>query len=100
MQSRSVISVAVWLYDDLDILVERYEKTQKALNGKLPEFTAQHLGYIGLANAEQLRGLNLFQAAIFHDRVDFEHKLGLDQVLFGIRHADIFEHISASVTCC
>jgi hypothetical protein len=73
MQGRSVISVSVRLYDNLHILLERHEKAQEAFNGKLAELTAQHFGYIWLANAEQIGGLDLFQAAIFQDRVDFEH---------------------------
>ena len=68
MQGRSVASVLVRLDYDLHILIERHEETQEALNGKLPELTAQHLRYIGLADAEQIGGLNLFQAAILHDR--------------------------------
>jgi hypothetical protein len=62
MQGRGVICVAVRLNDDLHILIERHEKTQKPLNGELPEVPAQHLGYIGLADAEQIRGLHLFRA--------------------------------------
>jgi len=68
----------VRFYDDLHILVERHEEAQKALNGKLPELPAQHLRYIGLADSEQVGCLDLFQAAIFHDRVDLECKLRLD----------------------
>ena len=86
------------LYYDLHILIERHEKTQKALNGKLPEFTAQHLRHIGLTDAEQICGLNLLQTPIFQDRVDLEYKLRLDQVLFRIGNADVFEHVAASVS--
>jgi hypothetical protein len=95
MQSWSVVSAPMRLDDDLDILIERHQKAQKALNGKLPEFASQHLGNVGLFDAEKVGSLNLLQAAIFHDRVDFENELRLDQVLFGIRHADVFEHIPA-----
>jgi len=96
MQDPSVLSASVRLYDNLHILIERHQKAQQSFNRKLPELTAQHLGYIGLANAERVGGLDLFQAAVFHDRVDFEHKLRLDQMFFGIRYTDIFEHIPAS----
>ena len=97
MQSRSVVPVPVRLHDDLNILIERYEKTQKALHRKLPEFAPQHLGDVGLFDPEKIGSLNLFQPAIFHDRVDFENELRLHQVLFGIRQANILEHIPASV---
>jgi hypothetical protein len=46
-------------------------------------------------NTEKNGSLNLFQAAILHDRVDFENELRLGQVLFGIRQANVFEHIPA-----
>ena len=41
-------------YHDFNILIERHEKAQKALDGKLPELAAQHLGNIGLAYAEEI----------------------------------------------
>jgi|HubBroStandDraft_6_1064221.scaffolds.fasta_scaffold716468_2 hypothetical protein len=44
MQRGSVFSVTMRLYNDLDILIERHEEAQKALNGELTELTAQHLG--------------------------------------------------------
>src|SRR5271157_154658 len=77
LQGWGVVSVTVRLHHNLHILIERHQEAQKALNGKLPELTAQHLRYIGLADSEQLGGLDLSQAAIFHDPVDFEHKLRL-----------------------
>ena len=40
VQGRSVVSVMVWFYDNLYILIERHEETQKALNRELPELTA------------------------------------------------------------
>ena len=38
----------------------------------------------------------LFQAALLHERVDFEDKLRFYEVLFRIRHTEILEHILAS----
>src|SRR5712692_7045602 len=73
MQRRSVISVAMGLHDDLHVLIQRHEKTQKALHGELPELSAQHLGYVGLADTQQISDLDLFQTPLFHDRVDLEH---------------------------
>ncbi len=52
MQGWGVVPVSVWRYDDLNILIERHQKAQEAFNGELPELTAQHLGYIGLAGAK------------------------------------------------
>jgi hypothetical protein len=64
--------LVVGLYDDLHVLVEGDQEAQKALDGKLAEVAAQHLGDIGLADAEQGGGLDLFEAALLDDRVDFE----------------------------
>jgi hypothetical protein len=95
LQGGSVFPVVMRLYHDLDILIERHQEAQKALNGKLPEFSPQHFGNVGLANAKQLCGLNLFETALFQDRIDLEYKLRLNEVLLRIRHADVLEHIAA-----
>jgi hypothetical protein len=65
LQGRSVFPVTVRLYHDLHILIEGHQEAQKALNGKLPELTAQHLRDIGLADSEQLSGLDLFRPRSF-----------------------------------
>jgi hypothetical protein len=96
LQGRGVVSAAVRLYDNLHILVERHQEAQQSFHGKLAELAAQQLRYIGLADSEQRGGLDLFQAASFHDGVDLEYKLRLDQMLFRIRHTEILEHIAAS----
>jgi hypothetical protein len=96
MQDRGAASATVRPYDDFHILIQGHEETKKTLDGKLTEFAAQHLRYIGLANAKQLGGVHLFHAARFHDRIDLEHQLRLYQVLFGIRHANVLEYIAAS----
>jgi hypothetical protein len=38
----------------------------------------------------------MFQAALFHDGADLEDQLCLDQMLTGILHAEILEHVPAS----
>jgi hypothetical protein len=91
-----VFSPVVGLYDDVYVVIEGDEEVQKALDGELAEVAAQQLGDIGLADAEQGGGLDLFEAALFHDRVDLEDQLRLDQVLFGVGQAEIFEHVAAS----
>jgi hypothetical protein len=96
MQCWGVVSVTVGPYDNLHILIERHEKTQKPFDRELPKLPAQHLGYVGLADAKKIGRLDLFQATIFHDGVDLEHQLRLDEMLLGIWNADIFEHISAA----
>lgn len=55
MRRRSDVPVTMRSYDDFNILVERHEEAQKALDRKLPEVAAQHLGDIGLFDAEQTR---------------------------------------------
>jgi len=42
-----------------------------------------------------MSGFDLFQPALFHDRVDLEYQLSLDEMLIRIGHADIFEYIAA-----
>ena len=85
--------VAVRLHNNLDILTEGNKETQQPFDGELPKFTAQHLGHIGLADAEQARGFDLFQAALFHNRVDLQHQLRFDEMLLGIGKAKVFEDI-------
>ncbi len=51
MQRWSVPGVTMRLYDDFNILIESDQEVQKALYGKLPKLTAQHLGDIGLFDA-------------------------------------------------
>src|SRR5580704_958105 len=96
MQRRSVVTATVRLYDDLHVLIQRHEKTQKTLHGKLTELASEHLGYIGLANAKQVSGFHLFQAALFHDGVNLEHQLSFDKMLICISHPDVLEHIPAA----
>jgi hypothetical protein len=52
VQGRRVACVTVRLYDNLDILIERHREAEKTFDGKLTELAAQHLRYIGLANAK------------------------------------------------
>jgi len=65
LQGGGVFSVVVGLYDDVHVLIEGDEEAQKALHGKLAEIAAQHLGDIGLSDAEKGGSLNLFQAVFF-----------------------------------
>jgi hypothetical protein len=60
MQGWRILRIAMRLYQDLNILIERHEKTQKALDGKLPKLAAQHLGDIRLADSEEVGRLDLF----------------------------------------
>jgi len=52
-------SVLMRSYDDLYILVERNQETQKAFHGELTELAAQHLRDIRLPDAEQRGGLGV-----------------------------------------
>ena len=84
------------LYDDLDILIEGYEEAQQALDGKLAEVSAEHLGNIRLGDSEQRGGFSLLQMVLFEDGIDFEDKLRLDEMLFGVRKSEIFEDVTAT----
>src|ERR1051326_7865233 len=96
MQGRSVFCVPMRLNDDFDILIQRDQEPKQALDRELPEVAAQHFGDVGLRDAEHFTSLNLFQAPLLHDAVDLEHELRLDQVLLGVGHADVLEHVTAA----
>ena len=52
-------------YHDLNVLIERYEKAEQPLDGKLPELAAQHLGDVRLADAQQIGRLDLLKRRSF-----------------------------------
>jgi hypothetical protein len=79
----SLPGAGMGLHDDLDVLSQRDEKAQEPLHGKLPEVAMQELGDIGLLHAEKLRGLDLLQAALLQQRVDFADELRLEELLLG-----------------
>jgi hypothetical protein len=60
MQRGSVALVPMWLYDNLNILIESRQETQQALDRELPELTPQHLGNVRLPHPEQFGGFPLF----------------------------------------
>jgi hypothetical protein len=95
VQRRGAVPVTVRAHDDFNVLIEFHQEPQQPFNRELPELAAQHLRDIGLADAEQRGGLGLFHAALFHDGVDLEDQLRLDQMIFRIRYADILEDIPA-----
>ena len=95
LHRRRVVSTAMRFHNNLNIVIEGYQETQQAFDGELAELSAQHLRDIGLADAKQLGGFHLLEAALLQDRVDLEYKLRLDQMLFRIGHADVLEHVAA-----
>ncbi len=44
-----------------------------------------------------MSGFDLFEPALFHDGVDLEYQLSLDEMLIRIWHADVFEYIAAAL---
>jgi hypothetical protein len=93
MQGRRILRIPMRRDQDFNVLIESHEKTQEALYGKLPQLAAQHLGHVGLPDAEQIGCLDLFQATLSHERVDFADQLGLDEVLVCIPHAEVFAFV-------
>jgi hypothetical protein len=52
MHRRRVVPAPVRPYEDFDILIQLHKEPQQPFNRKLPEFAAQHLGYVRLSNAK------------------------------------------------
>ena len=83
------------LHQNLHILIERHEKTQKTFYRKLPQLASQHLGNIGLSNSEKIGRLDLFQGALFQECVNLANQLRLDEVLVRVSSGKILERASA-----
>ena len=60
LQRRHAIPFPMRLHHNFHILIQRHQEAQQAFNGELAELAAQHLGYIGLADSEQLSGFYLY----------------------------------------
>jgi hypothetical protein len=73
MQGCGVVCSAVRLDNNLDILIECHQKAQQTFDRKLPEFAAEHLGDIGLFDAQQLGSFRLREATLLHDAVNLGH---------------------------
>jgi len=95
MQCRSFSPAAVRPDDDLDIMIESDQEPQKPFDRELPELAPKHLRDVRLRDTEQFPGLDLFQTTLPHDGIDLVHELRLDQVLLGIRHAQVLEDVPA-----
>src|SRR5712692_332215 len=95
MQCRSLSLAAVRPDDDLDIMIESDQEPQKPFDRELPELTPKHLRDVRLRDTEQFPGLDLFQTTLPHDGIDLVHELRLDQVLLGIRYAQVLEDVPA-----
>ena len=67
--SRRSLAPACGRHDDFHVLPQRDEKAQQPLHRKLPEVAMQHFRDIGLLDAEEPRGLDLFQAALLQQRL-------------------------------
>src|ERR1700722_3046259 len=93
---RCLTPTAVRLHDNLHVLIQRHQKPQQAFDGELAEVAAQHFRDIGLADSEQIGRFHLLESAFLQDRVNLEYELRLDQVLFGVGHADILEYVAAA----
>lgn len=70
-------------------MIERRQKPQRALDRKLPELATLHPGHSGWFDAVYLCSLGLLESAPLHDAVNFDHQLGLDQMLFRIQDARV-----------
>jgi hypothetical protein len=95
-QLRRFVRVLMRLHDDFDILAQRDEEAEQALDGELPKFAAQHLRNIRLLNAEQFRRGDLLEPAILHKTADLIYKLRLDEMFIRIRQANIGKDVAAA----
>jgi hypothetical protein len=50
--------------NDFNVLIVFHQEAQEPFNRELPELSAQHLGYGGLAHTEQRGGFGLFHVAL------------------------------------
>src|SRR5271170_1473180 len=84
------------LHRNLHVLSERGEKLHQAADRELSGTVAHQRRDVGLPDAEDFAGLRLRQAALLDDLVDLQRQAGLEQLLLGIRQAEISEHVAAA----
>ena len=83
-------------HSDFHVLTQSREKFHEASNRKVARAIAHQQRYLRLPHAENFGDLNLCHAAVLQDRVDLQSKLGLEQLLFGIRKAQVRKDVSAA----
>src|ERR1700746_1998754 len=81
---------------DFHVLTQSREKFHEESNGKVARAISHQQGDLRLPHAENFGYLNLCHAAVLQDRVDLQGKLGLEQLLFGIRKAQVCKDVSAA----
>jgi len=83
-------------HGDFHVLTQSREKFHEASNGKVARAISHQQRDLRLPRAENFGDLNLCHAAVLQDRVDLQGKLGLEQLLFGIREAQVCKDVSAA----
>ena len=83
-------------HGDLDVLAEGGEEVHQAFDGKGAGAVAHQGGNVRLLDAEDLAGIGLLEAAFLDEAVDLEGKLGLQELLLGIRETKVGKNVSAA----
>jgi hypothetical protein len=83
-------------HGDFHVLTQGREKFHESSNGKVARAISHQQRDLRLPHAENFGDLNLCHAAVLQDRVDLQGKLGLEQLLFGIRKAQVCKDVSAA----
>ena len=83
-------------HGDFHVLTQSREKFHEASNGKVARAISHQQRDLRLPHAENFGDLNLGHAAVLQDRVDLQGKVGLEQLLLGIRKAQVCKEVSAA----
>lgn len=84
------------LHNDLDVLVERIQKSKESFDGKAFESPAQQRRNFSLIDSKLLRRLDLFESFPLNDLRNLSSKLSSRHQARSIREKKILENITAA----
>src|SRR2546421_6307600 len=82
-----------WSDNDLDVLVERYQRLHQPFERNVLEFVASDLGHLGLGHAGDAGRLHLAEAALGDQLVELERKRRLRRQLIGVIETEVNQHV-------